>query len=94
MGGGIAYGTNEMPLLSSYMPEGDKSVARLQGGGIAYGTKEGRLRILRHAAGAPRPASSGPSARGDWRYLVDELVEADQVAAAAIPDLPSSDDDA
>ncbi|BDA46641.1 probable activating molecule in BECN1-regulated autophagy protein 1 at N-terminal half [Coccomyxa sp. Obi] len=66
-----------------------------KGGGIAYGTKEGRLRILRHAACAPGSASSGPDARGDWRSLVDELVEADQVAAAAaIADLPSSDDDA
>lgn len=66
----------------------------LQGGGIAYGTKEGRLRILRHAACAPRLPGDGREARGDWRSLVDELVEADQVAAAAVAESPSSDDEA
>lgn len=69
------------------------TLIRPQGGGIAYGTKEGRLRILRHGASAPRPPNAGADARGDWRSLVDELVEADQVAAAATAESPSSDDD-
>jgi hypothetical protein len=62
-----------------------------QGGGIAYGTKEGRLRVLRHAACAPKQAGGGGS--GGWRSLVDELVEADQVAAAEVADIASSDED-
>lgn len=68
--------------------------ALVQGGGIAYGTKEGRLRILRHAACAARPPTEDSDSRGNWRSLVDELVEADQVAAAAVDDIASSDDDA
>ncbi len=57
----------------------------LQGGGIAYGTKEGRLRVLRHSAGPARPDSQGRA-----RSLADELVEADQLAAAQVA---SSDED-
>ena len=65
--------------------------ARMQGGGIAYGTKEGRLRVLRHAAtagrGLPGRAMEGESSA---RSLADELIEADQLAAAQVA---SSDED-
>lgn len=57
----------------------------VQGGGIAYGTKEGRLRVLRHSASAGRGAQNRASnSQGSLRSLLDELVEADQLAAAQV----------
>ena len=47
--------------------------------------------MLRHAACAPRQ-ERGPGG-GGWRSLVDELVEADAVAAAEVAELGSSDED-
>ena len=66
-------------------------MCRLQGGGIAYGTKEGRLRVLRHSACAARGSQSRTmDSQGSTRSLVDELIEADQLAAAQVA---SSDDE-
>ena len=65
--------------------------ARVQGGGIAYGTKEGRLRVLRHSACAARGSQNrAMDSQGSTRSLVDELIEADQLAAAQVA---SSDDE-
>lgn len=63
----------------------------MQGGGIAYGTKEGRLRVLRHSASAARGLQSRTmGSQGSSRSLADELIEADQLAAAQVA---SSDED-
>ena len=63
-----------------------------QGGGIVYGTKEGRLRILRHEAGALAALASEADRGASWRSLVDELDAADRSADLsdedAFPDAP------
>ncbi|KAK9827688.1 hypothetical protein WJX81_000005 [Elliptochloris bilobata] len=59
------------------------------GGGIVYGTKEGRLRILRHAAGALGAPESEADRDASWRSLVDELDAADRGAELSEDDLLS-----
>lgn len=55
-----------------------------QGGGIVYGTKEGRLRILRHAAGALGAPETEADRGASWRSLVDELDAADRGAELSL----------